>query len=296
MIVSVVNANHRAIEPRIMGIMVERQLRAAMARALERWPKLEVSLEAYAQFVQRATARADEPELDALALEDMALAAGCLHRDPQALRYFEQGVLLAVDPAITRIDSRPEFADEVRQSLRQRLLAESNAKIAEYQGRGSLLKWVRVAAVRTALNLRAQEQRRLDRTCGGDPEASPLADPLDLETEAFKAEYRPALATAVRQACLGLGERDRAILRLHTLDGYSIDKLSVTFGVHRATAARWIHRAQNQLRQAVRSELKRVAQVHTADASMIERMLRSELTTSFSGLESEMLSTEEIPD
>lgn len=291
-----VGAGYRPIEPRIMGRMVERQLRTAMARALERWPKLGVSFEAYARFVQRATGGSGERgevDLGALALQDMVLAAACLQGDPQALRYFEQSVLEGVAPAIARIDGRPEFADEVRQRLRQRLLTPSSAKISDYQGRGSLLKWVRVAAVRTALNLRAQEQRQLGRASTDEQSVPPLADSMDLETEAFKSEYRPALATAVRQACLELSDRDRAILRLHTLDGYSIDKLSVTFGVHRATAARWIHRAQTRLRESVRSELKRVAQVQTADASMIERMLRSELTTSFSGLESQALDTDD---
>ncbi|MEM9459565.1 MAG: hypothetical protein AAGF11_35640, partial [Myxococcota bacterium] len=85
-------------------------------------------------------------------------------------------------------------------------------------------------------------------------------------------------------------------LRLHTLDGFSIDKLAVTYGVHRATAARWIHRAQARLRESVHAELKREADVPTTDAVMIERMLRSELTTSFSGLDSSVRAPEDGPD
>ncbi|MEM9461882.1 MAG: hypothetical protein AAGF11_47425, partial [Myxococcota bacterium] len=189
----------------------QRQLRGAMARALERWPRLGVSFEAYLRFVERVVPWAggdDAPDLETLALEDIVLATACLHGDPWALRYFERTVLTAIDSAITRIDDRPEFVDEVRQQLRQRLLAEPSAKIAEYRGQGPLARWVTVAAVRTALNLRAQEQRAQARM-SAEAQGSPLADPLDLEAETFKAEYRPALAAAVRQACRGLDPRDR---------------------------------------------------------------------------------------
>src|SRR5204863_54439 len=109
--------------------------------------------------------------------------------------------------SLARIDANPAFVDEIRQRLRTKLFvpeAGETPKIADYTGRGPLGAWVRVAAMRTALNLRR----------GVVPESvsafEDVASPVpanDLELELIKGRYAPALRDAFRQALHELPER-----------------------------------------------------------------------------------------
>src|SRR5581483_4498624 len=93
----------------------------------------------------------------AVAGSDLYLACACARGVPAALAALDRAVLLRVPAFICRVSTDAAFADEVRQQLRERLLVAPPGgapKIAEYGGAGALHAWVRVAALRTALNLR----------------------------------------------------------------------------------------------------------------------------------------------
>lgn len=219
----------------------------------------------------------------------MMLAHACLQGDRAALRVFERDIMQGVGPAIARIETRPDAIDEVKQQLRTRLLTGADAKLKEFRGRGSLLGWVNVSAIRTALNLR-RSARRQERRMGPEEGEDPLAelvlaaDTLDIELELLKARFRGAFSVAIRAACRALGERDRTLLKMQLLDGHGIDVIAKLYDVHRSTAARWMHKAREALQEGARTRLQADLGINTVDARMVEKLLHTQLSVSFSGL------------
>ena len=262
-------------------------LRQAWMRALVRWPDIGLDEDEYLSY-----ARGSDQVATPAGLEDLVLALACLRQYNAALRHFERDVISGIGPAIARIEVRPDAVDEVKQQLRTRLFTGPDAKIADYRGSGPLAAWVNVSAIRTALNLRRADRRAERHTTGADLD-DPLADlvlavdTLDVELELLKARFRGAFSGAVRAACRDLGDRDRALLKMQLLDGHGIDVIARLYGVHRSTAARWRHRAREALQHGARARLQAKLSLDTREAKMVERLLHTQLSVSFSGLADE---------
>jgi RNA polymerase sigma-70 factor len=122
------------------------------------WPNLSVPIEALDAYVRARVSADDEfaAALSRLNIPDLYLACACVSGVTGAIETFERMLMVRVPAFVRQVDKSSEFADEVCQLLRQKLfLASGNGpKIAQYSGQGTLLSWLRVAAVRTALNLR----------------------------------------------------------------------------------------------------------------------------------------------
>src|SRR5262249_26695993 len=106
------------------------------------------------------------------------------------------------------------FVDEVQQALREKLFVGkdgSSPKIAEYDGRGTLASWVRVVALRTAVDLRRKSPEAPPEPEADQPEPA-TGDP---ETGYLQQRYRGAFDTAIRGAIAALGRDQRELLRLH---------------------------------------------------------------------------------
>jgi RNA polymerase sigma-70 factor, ECF subfamily len=231
-----------------------------------RYPELSVTREALSahlrEFEQHGT--------DA----DLYLACGCALADPLALQAFERHVLSEVPAFIARVDPSPHIADEVRQQLRERLLVERDgqpARIAEYAGLGPLGAWVRVAALRLTLDLVA-----------GPPQvelsdAPALAAPSDPELALIRSRYQDTYQTALRDSVQALDTRERTLLRMSAVDGLSVDRLGAMYGVHRATAARWLTRAREHLLDETYRLLSERLNVPLGELRSLAKLLRSEL-------------------
>jgi RNA polymerase sigma-70 factor (ECF subfamily) len=185
--------------------------------------------------------------------EDEALVQGCLRGDAEAQRTFVARFGPAID-AVARRFSRKISADDARQLVLARLLvgeAGATSRLASFRGEGSLAGFVRVVAARVLVN--ALEKKTEDvlaesmfelATASGSPEDA-LRD----------AEGRDRMKRAFEAAVAELDERDRALLRYTLIDGASIDALGSLYGVHRATAARWLEAAKESLGRAMRRAL-----------------------------------------
>ena len=79
------------------------------------------------------------------------------------------------------------------------------------------------------------------------------ADGLDVA--ALAAERRERLRTVLTAAIEALPARARLLVRLHHLEGVTLDALARMHAVHRATVARWLAGA----REAMLAELERAA-------------------------------------
>lgn len=222
-----------------------------------------------------------------LHLEDLFVACACAKGDAAALRCFEREVLTAADAAVRGLDGSPGFVDEVRQRVRAKLLVGSPdqpPRIAEYAGRGALVAWVTVSAVRTGLSL-LRETKRAEKYAGdGWAEALALPDTGDVEIDYMKNRYREQFTSGLIEACGKLPARDRTILRLHFVDGLNIDQIGVIYGVHRATVARWIAKSRTALLTSTRQFLTEHLAVPPSELSSFDRLVRSQLDVSLGEL------------
>jgi len=168
--------------------------------------------------------------------------------------------------------------DEVRQRLRHRLLVPNHAghqKIADYRGLGRLPSWLRVVAIRIALDLKQQEPHRSsspprdDQLVSDDPE-------LDYLRQRYAEDFRVAFVDALR----ALPIEQRNVLRLHLLDGLSIDRIGKLHDVHRATAARWLVNARERLAKDTQRLLQSRLNVSPSEFESLLRLVRSDLDVS----------------
>lgn len=178
---------------------------------------------------------------------ELALAAAAAAGDTSAIREIEARYFAPVRPQLRGMNLGAEDIADIEQAIRIKLLVAEDgapARILQYAGQGKLGGLIRVAAVREALTL----LRRKKTTTSEDwleELSSPDDDPelVSLKTR-HRAEFKAAFEEAVRR----LEPREHAMLRLHLVRQHSIDHIGAVYGVHRATAARWIEAAKARLR------------------------------------------------
>ncbi|HEY5936434.1 MAG TPA: sigma-70 family RNA polymerase sigma factor [Kofleriaceae bacterium] len=230
------------------------QLVAAGARVRAALPALELDdAELEAAIIEHGGEDA-EAFLASCHLVDLALARSAALGHVFAIAELERAHRALLDSVCRRFAGPGHTHEDLMQILRSKLFVadlERRPRIAEYDGRGSLAGWLRVLAVRELIDL----TRRKDRTrelamTDTTPE---LIEPQDLALEAIKAEYRGAVAQALVDAARRLEPGDRHLLRQHLAAGLTIDQLAAVLGIHRATAARRITRAREQLATVARA-------------------------------------------
>lgn len=252
-----------------------------------RWPNVALD---EADFVAHLTPLLHGLGDDAVArlfTDDLFLACACVRGDATAIACFEREVLGSADGAVRALDSSDGFLDEVKQRLRTKLLAgdaEQPPRISEYAGRGALVAWVTVAAIRTGLSLLRETKRAQKYEGDGWAEALALPDVGDVEIDLVKRSYREPFVRGLIEACQALPARDRTILRMHFVDGLNIDQIGVVYGVHRATVARWIAKSRTALLDGTRQYLSVHLALPTGEFSSLDRLVRSQLDVSLGAL------------
>jgi RNA polymerase sigma-70 factor, ECF subfamily len=208
---------------------------------------------------------------------ELFLTAACLAGDEAALAAFEQQFIAKVDKAVEGVDPSPSFLDEVRQRVRERLLVGATPKLTEYSGLGSLQAWTRTVALRLALNHKRDTAREVQDE--GMIDALPLGG-RDLELDYVRAQHREDFAAAFREALGSLESRARNVLRLSYVDRLSIDQIGTMYGTHRATAARWLNSAREELMVQTRQRLAQRLKLTQSDLNSLLGALQSNLEIS----------------
>src|SRR5262249_49485390 len=147
-------------------------------------------------------------------------------------------------------------------------------KILDYSGRGPLAGWLRIAAIRTALDLtrRSGNERPASSTDALLEVPAAIEDP---ELEHIRARHRADFKAAFEAARRSLSKEDRNILRLHLVDGLNIDEIGGIFQVHRATAARWIARCREKVHDETRRLLVERLKIGDTELKSILGIVRS---------------------
>ena len=96
----------------------------------------------------------------------------------------------------------------------------------------------------------------------------------------MKELYRDAFKVAFGEAIGGLDARDKNVLRQHFVDGLTVDDLGKVYGVHRATAARWVQKAQGELLKSTRKRFAEHAKVGARECDSVLRLVCKAASTS----------------
>lgn len=252
---------------------------AAVAAARAQWPDVVFADEDMVAFIgSRLTGTDLVSALRALPAADMALAAACVAQKPSAHAAFE-ALLGEVDAAGATVGASSDLVDEVKQLLRVQLLVPNAGKppgLAGYRGKGSLRGWLRITATRELIRHKRKRQREVSLSRGLD-DLFAVSDP---ELQSLKAQYRGEFAAALREAIELLSSEDRTLLRQHLADGMSIDAIGAAFGVHRATAARWLVRARAALVATTHRRLAERLQLPLEEIESAIRFVQSQLDIS----------------
>lgn len=236
----------------------------------EAWPQIVVDEAAFTAAVNRAPEAIDGPEL--------YIACAAATGDTAAIRAFEARYFTCIAGVAKRLSLSSDDANEIAQTLRQRLFIAQDGKPADvigYAGSGRLAGLVQVAATRIGLNLRRGRKRIADDVV---PDAPTVAN----DTMYSKAEYRGHIKTALEDAATMLEPRDRTLLRLHFVDRASIDDVATLYRVHRATAARWISVAREALVANTRQQFLAATKLDAGDDAGLASFVESQLTLSLS--------------
>lgn len=253
---------------------------AVEAAGREAWAGIEVDHAALRAFLSRRLQGPDPmAEVQGLCAADLYLACACVAGVPGAAERFDEGYRPVIRAAVARLDGGRGILDEVLQRVRDIALVgagRGRPALAGYGGRGDLRGWVRVVAVREAYKLLRADRGRVGVEDDEmfDVLASPGEDP---ELAILKQRYRNEFRTAFRGAVAALPRRERTALRLHVLDGLSIDEIAPMYSVHRATAARWLARARERLLVETRRELRRALGIDDEQVDSVIRLIQSRL-------------------
>ena len=217
--------------------------------------------------------------------KELFLAVACARGNAPALKAFDEQYAPSVKQALRRLDLGPDDHADVMQLVRVRLMVAQEGRtprIVEYAGTGRLGALVYVAATRIGLNLLRARQRIDDSDLAtldpADPDGLDLADQLG--KQAYRAELRTAFADAVKQ----LDKKDRTLLRLSVIDGLSIDELGTMYRVHRATVARWIAAARDNLTKLARDRFLELTGLSTSDLASVGELVESQIQVSMERL------------
>jgi RNA polymerase sigma-70 factor (ECF subfamily) len=217
---------------------------------------------------------------------DLAVASAAARGSQAAISELERAHRQTIEAACRRFAGPGQTADDLKQILRAKLFVAEpgkQPKIADYAGQGFLDNWLRVTAVRVFLDLTKRKDRTRE-SSAEDDDILALPNPGDLQLDVVKAEYRTAVAQAMHEGAQRLEPGDRHLLRQHFVQGLSIDQLGAVLGIHRATAARRIARAREQLVAETRRQLALKLKLDETELDEVIGLVMSRLDVSIGKL------------
>jgi RNA polymerase sigma-70 factor (ECF subfamily) len=264
---------------------LEHHLADAWEAGRAAWPLVALDAERFTLHLRTLIAGAPDPvaALKRLFCVDLYLAQACVHGSRGADRMLERAFLAHIGAFVRRVDPSPSFADDVRQLLREKLLLATDskpAKIGEYAGSGPLAAWLRVAALRTALNLR--RDHGAGRVESFDDAVADATSGRDAELEMIKDRYAEAFRQAVHEALAGLPDEQRRAMRLHLVGHLTTARIGQMFQVNQSTVVRWLALARTAVRERTRELLRERLQLTGAEFESLTALLLSRLDVSLS--------------
>jgi RNA polymerase sigma-70 factor (ECF subfamily) len=262
---------------------IERALAEAVTAARAAHPGVDGPTGDFVEFVLGRAGKDAAHKLKSLHLSDLWLARACAARVRGAAEALDPYIAGGIGHAVRGLDPSPAFRDDVRQAVRDKLLVGNPPRgpgIASYGGEGALAIFVRVAARRTALNLKAStghlqvSESALRATPGRtpDPETQLLLDK-------YQRDFRAAFMSALRELSAG----DRQLLRQRYVDGLSGARIAQSLGVAPSTVTRTLQSLRSALKERARLHLEKKLRLSQSQIDSLAALVVSQLDVSLSG-------------
>ncbi len=254
--------------------------------AREVWPQIAIGDEVFFAHIAGRLRDGSLPEaLASTRGADLYLACACAEGDAAAIRAFDAHCLGDLGSVWSRFKYVVASPEDVRQLLHERLFlqgAGGRARILDYAGDGDLRNWTRVVVLRSLINLASRQSRE-------EPTEDDMLFALSGDADAaevgyLKAKYGAEVKLGFLEALERLTFRERNMLRYAFVDELSIDQIGEIYGVHRATAARWIARAREQFATHLRDDLVARLKISESEFASIMRLNMSGIELSLARL------------
>jgi RNA polymerase sigma-70 factor (ECF subfamily) len=268
-----------------------------LAAAREKWADDSITEDAFAAVLAENLLAQRDPQaaLPRLRVEDLVLAQWCATGDPRAIGAFERTYRSDLDGVLSRFRRLATSADELRQALRIKLFvgeAGRAPRIAGYSGFGFLQNWLRVTALRALVDIaRVERARQLEELLDDDVLLGIATPQSDLTGRYSRAELGHAIKQAFARAVAGLAPRGRNFLRHAHVDQLTLDQIAALYGIHRATVARTLASAREELITSTRRELGELLGLADAELDSMVRSADSRIELSLS----RVLAAPELP-
>ena len=266
---------------------LEAALVTAVERARAEWPSLSVDVLAWARHLAAHAPEQLEAEvwLSTAPVADLYLAFACASGDAEAMAALERRHFGEVRAALACTGVVPSDVEDVLELLRARLFVGSGGaspRIVTYCGRGPIAGWLKVAAVRLAVDAHRSTRASPERSV--DAQVLERLAPASAEPELayLRARYEAVFEDALKQALTALTPQQRTLLRLYYVDGVGVEKLGTMNGVHGSTISRWIARARGTLLRETRRLVGATLAMSDSEYESLLRAIRSGLHLSLS--------------
>jgi len=255
---------------------LEGALAGLLTKGREAWPALPLAAEDFMAFLGRRLPEDVAGQLEALRGDDLWLTCAFGLGVPGAAEAIDKRGFVGVGQVLGRLGASREAISDISQELRKRLLEMHDPGRDErgYAGRGGLSSWLRVCAVRAWNRQRARGARDLSMEAGPLMAASPGWEP---EFALLMRTHKRELTAAFQEALASLSSRERNVLRYHLIDELNIDRIGGLYGVHRATAARWVNQAKEALFTQTRALFRSRVSVSDAEFQRVVVLLESQI-------------------
>lgn len=261
---------------------LESSLTQLLVVARGAWAELQVPDDAFVAFLGRCLSEDAAKNLAGLHADDLFLACAYGRGVPGAYEAFEQYCMRHVVIALQRKGIPAPLIADIGQDLRYRVVEMQNPRPGQkcYSGRGELVGWLCVTALRDARH--KLDNKRREQPLTSIAEVILAADE-DAEMAFLRKTYKPELTRAFQTAVASLTSEERNLLRYHFIKNMTIDDVGRIYGIHRATAARKINRAREILCERTEANFRAHIAIDTSAYKdllpLIESQIRIQLAT-----------------
>ncbi|MBL0217398.1 MAG: hypothetical protein IPQ07_26430 [Myxococcales bacterium] len=268
------------------GVLLESLVDTHWDAGRAAWPTVTVARDRYgAELARRLGPDATEDVLAKCCGADLYLAIACADGDTVAIECLDREFIADVQHVARKLRATPDQAAEARSQLSRVLLVDEPGRVAglrDYAGRGNLRGYIRVIVTRDLIKT-IQRGRRAPLLVS-DEILARLGTQHDPEISVLRAQYHGAVHEAMRDAITKLDDRTRALLRYQIVDAWTVDQVADVYGVHRATAARWMVAARATLAEGIRAELAARLSIEPDEVASIIRLVQSRVDVSLDRL------------
>ena len=240
------------------------------------WRDIPLAATDFAAYLGRGLPAMSVADLALLRGDDLWLACAYGRGIPGAAEALEKYAFASIVKTLLRLDSSEATIADILQELRRRLVEQQTPQLEQkvYMGRGSLIGWLRVSAVREMHARKNRRARELPLGTGSTLLAAPVYEP---EVALLLKTHKQELGEAFQRALAAMSSRDRNVLRYHFVEHLNIDQIGALYGVHRTTAARWIERAREILSTQTRTIFQERISISNDEFQRVVMLIQSQI-------------------